>query len=120
MRVGAGNFIRGESRRIRKGNFRWATIGLRPKHCFSILREAARREIGNAIDTARCSLDPAALNQASQNRICEASLTGMVGRHQTVILLGERYEFTEARAGHNLILPGAAPQCQYLSKMELF
>jgi len=28
----------------------------------------------------------------------------MVGRHQTVILLGERYKFSKAGSGHNPIL----------------
>jgi len=62
-------------------------VGLGPEHTFPVLREAARREMGNPIDSSGRSFDPPSLCKSSQDRIRETRPPGLLGRHQTVVLL---------------------------------
>ncbi len=67
-----------------------------PKYSFPVLREAARREVGNTIHASRRSLDAPSLYQPGEHRVRKTCPPSLVRGHQAVILLGKRREFVKA------------------------
>jgi hypothetical protein len=49
---------------VRNGDLFWAAVGLQPKNSLAVLGETAWREIGDAVNAARDSFNPAALYEA--------------------------------------------------------
>jgi hypothetical protein len=104
-RVGVGDSVHGERRCVRNCDTVGASVRLRPKHSFSVLREPARRKMGNPVDSSGDSLDSFSLEEPGQNRICETCRAGLLGGDQSIVLFCEGYQFFKTRARHSLVLP---------------
>ena len=99
--IGIRNPINRKRRGVRDGDGLGAAIGFRPKYCLAVLREAPRREVGNPVYAPRDSFDSLAVGETGEHRIGEALRARLLGRDQSVIVLGQSDEFIETRAWHD-------------------
>ena len=89
---------------MRKRDILGTVVSLGPKHRLPVLREPIRRKLGDSVNTARGPLQPAALSKAGQHGVRNSGVSRLLGRQETVMLLGERDQLRESSAGHSLIV----------------
>jgi hypothetical protein len=78
--VGIGDSIESKRSLVGERNVRlfWSVISLSPEKGFPVLGEPGLREMGDSIDSASGSFQPAALCQPHENGIEDTSITGLL------------------------------------------
>ena len=78
-----------------------SVISLGPEKGFPVLRELGLREMGNSIDSASGSFQPAALCQPYKHGIEDASITSLLRGQQSVVFLGNPNQFVHSCTRHD-------------------